>query len=351
MASGREGSMMTRYMPILKGKRGELDALKNSPSFKSGAVYPVLEIVPKGGGEVKTFISDAVKRLPSGSTVAVDTTYLPLVSSNASPLRMIADDFDRAGISVVPVVREFSSTQHLADASYAVSLHSSGAVLRLGDGSRGLSSVAPLRMREILKGVGTTITDLDVILDFRVVDSQEDVAEAGKRIAVVGPWANGLGARSVIAASGAFPQVVSNLALGTSTPLRRFDADFWQAHAAGMGFGDYAVNHPCMPKGGARGPKPNLRYTVDHVWHVWREDTNDPKYPANKGFFALCRKVVHDPSYAGSGHCWGDAEVDRCGNTPGTAVSGMGTATEWRAYGTSHHIETVVSRLATLGAP
>lgn len=338
---------MTRYVPILKAKRGELDALHHSAPFVSGKVYPILEIVPKDGNEVSTFTADAVRRLPAGASIGVDTTYPAQPTAGPSPLRAIADKLKAAGISVAPVIRTTSSRAHLADARYVQSLHSAGIVLRLGDDDTDPSPVAAPDLATILSAVGIATPDLDVILDFRAIATPKDVSRAGLALSSVSPWALGLGARSVTVASGAFPDSISNQPFGTNTPLRRFDADFWTGHARGFDFGDYAVNHPKIAPPAPRGPSPNLRYTMDHDWQIWREKPNPPTHPGNQSFFVVCGKVVHHPGWPGATFCWADQEIERCSRSRG----GPGGATQWRAYGTNHHIETVVNRLATLGVP
>jgi Beta protein len=109
-------------------------------------------------------------------------------------------------------------------------------------------------------------------------------------------------------------------------------------------FGDYGPASPAMPSDIPFAPLPNLRYSAADSWQVYREQK---VLPGNESFYTLCQRVVQSNHWCGSGYSWGDGEIDRCSKS----IPGPGTATEWRSYGTSHHLAHVVDRLATIGAP
>src|SRR6202042_2006596 len=126
----------------------------------------------------------------------------------------------------------------------------------------------------------------------------------------------------------------------------RFDAELYNQVIAAVpalipDFGDFGCASPTMPAGGWR-PNPNLRYTSGMSWQVFREQA---VLPGNDSFFTVCQKVVASAHWPPSGgaYSWGDAEIERCSTSTGSG----GRATEWRAYGTSHHLAHVVERLAT----
>ena len=87
-----------------------------------------------------------------------------------------------------------------------------------------------------------------------------------------------------------------------------------------------------------------MRYLADDEWLVRRESKSAI---GNQAFFTVCGAIVGDSSWKGAGYSWGDQEIERSS----LRIGGAGTATHWRAYGTSHHLASIVDRLATLGAP
>jgi hypothetical protein len=243
----------------------------------------------------------------------------------------------------------------VAEVAAAVQLHERGACLRLGDEKNDPDvATAKARLDPLLQDLGIAVADLHLVIDLWAVGSPRDVnralhvvEELVRWAASVGPWA------SITLASGAFPESISALPSSTSTDLPRYDAALWRLLSQVPGlpyipdFGDYAINHPAMPPLGIRsGPHPNLRYTFGADWRVFRERK---VLPGNESFFTLCERVVTDAAWPreGTSHCWADEEIERCSRSVGSP----GAATQWRAYGTNHHLATVTRRLATRRVP
>jgi hypothetical protein len=178
-------------------------------------------------------------------------------------------------------------------------------------------------------------------------DTEQEAAHLARRALA---WAQGGGWRSVTLASGAFPVSISDLPLGTSTPLPRWDAVLWTELAGtpigrqDVGYGDYVVSNPEPSRGFA--PLPNLRYTAKRHWHVYRY----PKSPDGgmRTFRDLCLAVISSNHWPAQGRdfSWGDEQVQLCAQGFKTGNPAM-----WRAFGTSHHLAVVADRLTTLGEP
>ncbi|MEK8107871.1 hypothetical protein NKG94_27905 [Micromonospora sp. M12] len=60
------------YRPILTNRRGELEALSHLDPASAALIAPILEI-----GPTERSMMDAVRRLPSGLSPAVDVSALP----------------------------------------------------------------------------------------------------------------------------------------------------------------------------------------------------------------------------------------------------------------------------------
>lgn len=243
------------------------------------------------------------------------------------------------------------SPRILRDVAAACALHSEGACLRLGSEDEDPNPSVPRgQLAKVLAGTGLRTRDIDLLIDFTTVASTRDVTRCVPlaldmltRVAANGPW------RSVALAAGAFPKSISALQSGSVTPLPRYDARFFaQVLSAGPqiqpDYGDYGINYPIMGPSPPRAPKPNLRYTDGLVWQVDREDR---LLPGNDSFFTVCARAVQSGYWAGINFSQGDTEIERCSRRVGSA----GTATQWLQYGASHHMASVVDRLATLGVP
>jgi hypothetical protein len=352
---------MPTYAPVLKAKPGEITAWREaSPAVKSKCRV-TFEIAPTNGPDRD--LSDFVSRLtvtPTtvGRQVTVDAGYLDptvMIGSTAMrPIEWLSDQLASRSFRYVPVIRLDDDPAVYADAATAHSLHGVGACLRLGSDEDDPNPVAAgSALPGILAATGLGVHEIDLLIDMWTVADARSVRRATPVAVGVVQWAASMGSwRSITVLSGAFPDSISNLAKNTSTPLTRWDASLWSSVAALRGvapvpdFGDYGVAHPSLPSPAPRGPLPNLRYTYGNEWWVWREEK---VLPGNESFYTLCDRVRSSAAWPPSGgaYCWGDSQIDRCANS----IPGPGTATQWRSYGTSHHLQTVVDRLTTTGAP
>lgn len=279
----------------------------------------------------------------------------------------LGDALAAAGILVVPVVRltDPIAARNLAGsvAASAAAIAAAGAavggtrgafaggdvVLRLGsEHARPAARIPRGLLSGLLGDIGVPRARVHLLVDMFEVATLADVLAAAHAASATITWAQGIGGwSSLTVAAGSIPSAISGLPVGTVTDLERHDARLSRRLArahAGLDYGDYAVAHPAMPSAFGRGPLPNLRYTDGRFFRVWRERRIAP---GNESFYDLASSVAGDPSYQGSGYSWGDAQVAL------SAVRGRGpgTATQWRAYGTNHHLTLVVDRLASLGEP
>jgi hypothetical protein len=94
---------------------------------------------------------------------------------------------------------------------------------------------------------------------------------------------------------------------------------------------------------GGRPPMPNIRYTGDDAWWIYR-------WPSEKNqdaaMYELCRALVESPHWPVDGHnfSWGDQEIA----LRASGDCGPGNAMQWRAWGTSHHLAHVADQLRRL---
>jgi hypothetical protein len=192
-------------------------------------------------------------------------------------------------------------------------------------------------------------SEVHLLVDVFEIKDARDASRAQAVAQTVVNWAAGAGTwASVTLAAGAFPASVSNLGKGTANYLDRLDASLWASVSAhspiALDYSDYAINNPTLPAGSPRGPLPSIRYTSDDKWLVWREAKVLPGY---QSFFTVAARVTALPEFSGASYSWGDAELARCA----TSTGGPGGAVQWRSYGTSHHLQVVVDRLTSSGAP
>lgn len=344
------------YVPVLKAKPGEYKAMRNAGPSVVSDTRVIFEVVPTHGEDrdVSDFVNGVAPGWPLGAVVTVDTgsldQTLPINGTADRAVLWTSQRLRARNVAAKPVMRQDDPFVVLSEVAAAAAIHGQGACLRLGsEESDPEPDDADALVPDALETVGLGVDEIDLVIDLWSVASQREVQRAVPVAIRMLAWAAQLPWRSVSVVSGAFPASISNLPTGGPTPIQRHDADLYDAIlAAGPDtvpdYGDFGVAHPGMPTSVPRGPLPNLRYTSDREWQVDREQRI---LPGNQSFFTICQRVVASPYWPGPTYSWGDHEINRCANSTG----GAGTATEWRAFGTSHHLAHVVDRLATLGGP
>jgi hypothetical protein len=351
---------VTIYNPILKAKPGEFTACRNASAAVLAGTRVVMEVVPDKGEDrdLSIFIRYAQAHWPRAEVLTVDTGFLDqslAISGTAdSAVMWIANRLYDNAVAYRPVMRLDDAPDVLAEVAAAIDLHDNGACLRVGSEEDWPDpDESDALIDEAFSGADLETNSVHLLIDLGAIESQRDIRPALPVATAMLDWADANGPwASVTVASGAFPSSISHLPNGVASPIQRLDADLFDAITATgprttPDFGDYAVNHPSMPTPGFnRGPNPSLRYTSGREWQVFRERK---ALPGNTSFFTVCQQVVTSPYWpaAGAGYSWGDLEVERCAAERG----GAGTATQWRAYGTSHHMAHVIDRLASLGEP
>lgn len=355
-----------RYVPILKGKPAEFTALQNADAAVRGGILPIVEVIPPAdetdAAAMEGACRLAVTKLADGwaEPVAVDAGYLDQTLTTLGGLtavEVLAQAARSRGLPFLPVVRLSDVPDTVAAAGRVVAADGLGAVVRVGgDDLEEDVSTLDIWLRDLCADLRLTQGDVDLIIDVGAIGQGTSVALAARVVRdLINGLANIAAWRTLTVASGAFPADLSTVATGTMGLLPRLDAQLWQDLRARPlmrepDFGDYAIQHPALPSGAGFAPAPQIRYTVDTAWRIHKGSKKDPR--SNRQFFDICAALVASGEYAGAALSWGDQHIARAAaSASGSEQVGPGNATTWRQVGTSHHLATVVNRLATTGAP
>jgi hypothetical protein len=348
---------MPTYQPILKAKPAEFSAWEHASTAVRSASSPLFELAPSDKLEnyLKTFVKSAEKSLAAGEIITVDAAAVhqdrAWASGKPRIIEWLGSELAAKSVTLRPVARLTDSVTVLSDIAAVAKIHGAGVTLRLGTDTddpdlTAFRAVLP----SLLTALGIDESKLRLLLDFRYVSTAKDISRA---LPVLNSWLAWISAHpnpfaSIHAGAGAFPAVISGLPVATRNLVERLDAAFFNAatipKVVDLGFADYTVNHPVIGPVIPRAPLPSMRYLADDEWLVRRESKSAI---GNQAFFTVCGAIVGDSSWKGAGYSWGDQEIERSS----LRIGGAGTATHWRAYGTSHHLASIVDRLATLGAP
>lgn len=347
------------YVPILKGRQGELDALGSVQLRTRQAMTPLVEVAPKDEAEEPA----AVLKVCQSTVAKLAKKYLhPMmldgglfdlkaeVDGGRGVVAVLADEARGSGLVARPVLRLGDPTRAAQEAGEAHQRDGHGVAVRLygEDLDEDPEDVDDL-LDTLLATANITRADVDLIFDIGPVDG--DVAVRGGArmvIALIRDLPSIHDWRSITVTSGAFPIDLSQFTANVIGERPRYDAQLFDRVRTRRiprqpGYGDYAVAHPSFAVGGAYPPPPQLRYTVSDRWLVLKGRRTDPTGHAQ--FHRICHIIASHPEFAGVPV--GTADQRIADGSP----QGPGNGTTWRMIGTTHHLDFVTLRLTSLGEP
>lgn len=351
------------YVPVLKWKMGEYQALHRLAGPVKDGLTPLLEIPPVGfdfeAGRAKESADDHLgdfgRRLKSkwqARPCFVDLKYLPPQTRMIGGRHYVGVVFETArneGCSAIPVVSFANDAAFITAVGVVTSLDRRGVCLRLtlADFDRpALAADVGNLLRGLVGGWGEADLVIDVgtpnyvpiALYVRTLSTLLELIPALNR------W------RTLTIVGTSYPQSVAGLA----PPFQIIPRHEWHAYDAlvrvlGQAsriptFGDYAVSHPDLVEMDMRLIKPfaKLRYTIDDNWHVAR---GTPVRTHGFGQYRqMCTTLVAQPYFSGPAYSAADAYIVECA----AGAAATGNLSTWVWVSTNCHLTKVVDDLANL---
>lgn len=357
----------TDYVPILKWRQGEYQALWRLADAIKDRTVPLIEITPpdfdfetwKPAKTIDEHLAPFATRLQKkwGSRLALLDCGLLEPSARMHggrhPMLYLCEQAFAQDAMIVPVVRITSDPAYRGAIATAQAMMQTGIALRYSlaeamDVSTFDAEVAGLRQQ-----LGVALEDCDLILDLEEPSWDPQHVLVGIVSAALKGSGAMAGARSVTLAGTSFPASMAEV----TGPLQywpRREWAFFTAVRATLGsgdripsFGDYAIAGHGFAQGDMRLLKPSatIRYTCDDGWVIAKGvNVRDNGFGQYRGCSGT---VITSGRYLGAGYSPGSAYIDACRN--GTVSTG--NLSTWRWVGSNHHITKVVNDLATLYGP
>jgi hypothetical protein len=363
------------YIPILKGRLGEFNALRRMSPDLGDAYTPLIEIAPTGDetndeGEVTEdrldiSLSKSMERLerywPTSRDCIVDTHGLPDLRDYNAMAKVIGT-FAESGNQIIPTIRPSDPLDIIDGISAVLTKYSyKDLCLRLAgeDLDDGDESIEVMVAR-LLKRLGAGPSDVDVVIDFGSLHDEQSASFAARiaRLIIMDlpdldQW------KSVTLAAGGFPSALDTVPPEVLTDIPRWELTMWRAVRDRLqgrmrvpSFGDYAIAYPVQATGVAFAPAPQIRYTAGDNWLILKGRKNNRRGSAQ--FIDICGEIVAHPEFT-PGLSWGDEQIEEKARfadvDPLPDEAKPGNAMVWRAIGTSHHLNLVIEKLSTVGEP
>jgi hypothetical protein len=367
----------SHYVPILKGKPGELKALASAQNIQE--FTPLVEVIPiqprypkEGPAYLPKTIDEHVKDTAVSFTKAmgilpsvfIDGLYIEneklkdgssAIGGLFSRLRSKATKF----IPTIGLDRGEAYTDAVRD---AISNDKRGCCLRLGESDLESLSDLDKQISSLLKVLNLKVSETDLLIDFRdKVPPKVTVPLLIEAFPRVDEW------RSFIFSASSFPKTLGDVKKNTTEELERLEWLTWiflrakrtEANKRVPTYSDYGINHPDLiddvdPR--TITIAPNIRYTTEASYVVAKgqaqprkKKAQTPEQKASRADLApsiqypkLAKMIKNHRGWKTAAFSWGDRFIDRCSQHKCT-----GSGSDWRGVGASHHIALVAQQIAS----
>jgi Beta protein len=377
------------YLPILKGRTGELSALEEVPPSAWGVFTPLIEIpaipskwldngskIPNAtiGKHVAAVARKIVDAIPKAKRFFVDGFYIQneeALPDKQEPIAAIMGVLRSASLQAVPVVGVRRVFEYLASAKAAHEKDHRGYCLRVSGADLPVHGLND-RIKALLEFLAIEPKDVDLVLDFEAIteDSAPNFIAAAPaqlaRFPFLEKW------RTLTLAATAIPQNLGQIPANTIKPFRRYEMDLWQAVLKSRprlkrlpAFGDYAATHPFMTEINPRfiNKSPSIKYAGTNSWIIARGKAKPKKKKNEDGtaksvavevppdsvqYPKLAAQIMDCESWRGESFSWGDGRIAECVRKRAAKKKATGGNSTWVSVATSHHIAVVVEQIANL---
>lgn len=351
------------YVPLLRWRQGEYEALFRLGDPQKDATCPLIEILPpdydfeqrKPKRDLEDHLKLFGKRLNTkwaGRPALIDAGRLDSgvrLPDGRHPLGFIFDEARVVGAPLIPLIGLERDPAYQAAVRSIALIDGRGAALRCSL-AEALDPDFDRRIEALLGTIQVHWTALDIIIDLETptFDPQDQLVAI--IISTLTQATIFDACRSVVLMSTSFPD---SLAMMTHA-MQHFPRREWLLYKAVLAalpagarrptFGDYGIAAINFAQGDMRFMRgsPNIRYTIDDAWIVAR--ARGAPRGSNQAYPNLCGLVTGSGAYLGSRFSAGSEYIANCQ----TGAVTRGNATTWKWVATNHHITKVLDDLARL---
>ena len=341
------------YVPVLKVKRGEKEALRAIDYGYRSRITPLLEIVERTdpAKSISRHLDTAFSRLAE-SLDGYPRCFLDareIASGGAVTAQEVFDRAAAASIAFTPV----TGVTRIVDVAAAIGYRSNGLALRLTrhDFENG---ALPNAITTFLYTHSFSAAEVDIIVDLGPVDDMVAPGIVRLSNAFLAQVPHHSTWRSFTISGCAFPKSMGGVPRNSHALVERWEWIMWrdnlQANANAIPrvptFSDCAIQHPTGVEGydfRTMRSSATIRYTLPEYWLLVKGESTR-NVPPSQQFPRLAYELVYGNCigyYMGSAHCLGCASIERAAN----GEPGLGSAGVWRRIGTTHHLSTVIQYL------
>lgn len=351
----------THYVPIIKWKLGEYQALARLESSVKDRVTPLIELPAVGydfeNSRVAKSLDDHLKdfgrRLKAkwaSRTCFVDTKNIAAseqMADGSHPLERVTQLARTEGCVAIPVAALSSDSEYRRAAAAAIIADGNGTAIRLQLEDFDRPNLAD-DIVQCLNELNVGISDTDLIVDLcdqhflPVTVFVQTLRASLQRLPMLNRW------RTFTVAGSSYPKTLADIGAISMAPRREWALYRELVRQIGHEcriptFGDYVVAHPDPVELDMRLIKPfaKLRYTTTEDWYIAKG-----RAVRTFGFDqyrVMCDAVIRQSFFDGAAFSDGDQYIAKCA----AGAETTGNLTTWVWVSSNRHITRVVADLST----
>lgn len=364
------------YVPILKWKRAEKEALQSLSINSKGSITPLIELVMPRlryknsiiqsmnreelfNATIREYSLKTIHDIPKelneywGSRPAyIDFSLLYTTDLKVNSIRSIIPESFKLGTHPIPVLN-LSDDSIIAEETQRILLHNKGNIcIRIVSSDFDSIDILNKKIQYLLKSLKAVPEIIDILIDLKNIygkaEEYHKYASLSQRIIGLDSW------RSFIFSAGSFPENLSNISIEEPGLVPRVEWQNWLALSTLPIkripiFSDYTVRNPIYNESVQYyQPTASIRYTLEDKWLILKGKKGDfGSYLANAALLAK------DPRYYGEIFSEGDKYIadkaryyDEYILNP--AIKGTGNTSTWLRAFISHHIALTAHQIANL---
>ena len=344
------------YVPVLRWKQAEREALQYLESNIQDRITPLIELIPSNFKEKKTtptfdlMLSQTIDGIFDSwgkkrffiDLQHLDPNFRPPTGGHL--LRRFGEEADKRGLSYVPTTG-LSRVRAYQEAVKVLSKKSkSGVCIRLCLSDLRRNKISS-ELYDLLGLVGASPKNSDLIIDCQyITDNNLNFKNIYNEIPDLQDW------RTFTVIGGAFSKNLSGFSVGQHE-LARLDWMFWKKILKSRpsfirlpSYGDYTIQHPIYSEPPVRSNfSASIRYTSDDCWVIMRgEGVFNQDGPGYAQWPANAELLCDRSEFCGEDFCFGDQYI----KDMSMQVMRPGNPTTWLRAGINHHLSFVVNQIS-----
>ncbi len=346
------------YVPMMRGKASEFNALGHLPDEVKRDVYPFIwadvgllrkemdkkKSLGRADIAISSFAAKLLDCWGGSGPVMVDFRMIPFDEFKVGkehPLGFFGKWCATWDVECVPVISTESDDEYIKAALNICNNNGHRAAIRISREEVLAPALIGQQISEMLSSIGSKACDVDFVIDLGSIDDADMESLNPALIRSIKKLVNFPEWRSLAVVAGSFPINLSSVDIGRVSKIERKEILVRRAilrdkslSKRGISFGDYGVQHPDPGDVGFRrlSTYATIRYAELNHWLVAKEKRLGKK---GTGYFGACRDIVSSIKDENRGFfCFGDQQIVDKANGKNFAES----ASHWRAVEINRHI-------------